>query len=57
MSDWPTRHIQAVKDKKLSKEIKVQAVKASEKLLSLLMSQEVQDIIIKNLLEASSLVH
>ncbi len=45
------------KNKKLFKEIKAHAVEASEKLLVLLMSQKIESITVKNILDASSLVH
>ena len=47
----------ASREKKLFKKIKAHALEASEKLLTLLMSQKVEDIIIKNILDALLLVH
>ncbi len=57
MIDKSIRRASVLKSKKLFKEIKTHAVKASEKLLVLLMSQKIENIMIKNILDALSLIH
>ena len=45
------------REKKLAKELKNQAKKSSEKLLMLLMRQEVQEIMIQNILKSLLSIH
>ena len=57
MSDWSIRKVSALREKKLFKKIKACALEALKKLLTLLMSQKVENITVKNILDASLLVH
>ena len=57
MSDQLIRKVLASRKKKLFKKIKAHALKALKKLLILLMSQKVENIIIKNILNISFLIH
>ena len=57
MSDWSIRRAPTSKRKKLFKKIKAHALEASEKLLILLMSQKVENITVKNILDALFLIH
>ena len=57
MSDQLVRKVSASREKKLFKKIKAHALEASKKLLILLMSQKVENIIVKNILDALFLIH
>ncbi len=57
MIDKLAKHALVSREKKLAKKLKNQAKKSSEKLLILLMKQEIRKIIIQNILESSLSVH
>ena len=57
MTDKSVRCISVSREKKLVKELKNQAKESSEKLLMLLMRQEIHEIIIQNILKFSLSIH
>ena len=57
MSDQSVRKALTLREKKLFKKIKACALKASKKLLILLMNQKVENIIMKNILDTLLLIH
>ena len=57
MTDKSVKHAPVSRKKKLMKEIKDHAKKSSEKLLALLMKQEIHDIMIQDILDFSLSIH
>ena len=57
MPDQSIRRVFTLKEKKLFKKIKTCALEASEKFLILLMSQKIENITVKNILDALFLVY
>ncbi len=57
MTDKLVRYISVSREKKLAKELKDQAKKSSEKLLILLMRQEVYEIMIQDILKSLLSIH
>ena len=57
MPDQSARKAPASRKKKLFKEIKTCALEALKKLLTLLMSQKIENITVKNILDTSFLVY
>ena len=57
MSDQSVRKVLTLRKKKLFKKIKACALEASEKFLILLMSQKIENIIMKNIFNILFLIH
>src|SRR5947207_7395075 len=57
ITDKSVRHASVSREKKLVKKLKNQAKKSSEKLLMLLIKQEVHEIIIQNILKFLLSIH
>ena len=57
MSDRSVKHAPVPQEKKLARKLKDQAKKSSEKLLSLLMKQKIQEITVQDILGFSLGVH